>query len=212
MEQLSLTLADVIVLALVALSALIALLRGFVREVLSIAAWGGAALLAAYGFDYARPYIASYIENRLAADMATLAGIFIVSLMVLTLISRAIARQVQDSPFNFLDRVLGILFGVARAMAVIAIAYLILLWIWGPDGEPKWVRDAKSRDAVVWSAKVIESVIPERMRQGVLDKAQPAINDQLGVIKKPDIGYSERHRSDLNRLLDTVQGPDNRSE
>lgn len=212
MEQFSLTLADVIVLALVALSALIALMRGFVREVLSLAAWGGAALLAAYGFDYARPYIAEYVQNRLAGDMATLAGIFIVSLLVLTLISRAIARQVQESPFSFLDRVLGIVFGGARAMAVIAVAYLILLWIWGPDGEPEWVRTAKTRDAVVWSAKTIEAIIPERMRQGVLDGTAPALNKQIEALKKPDIGYSERHRSDLNRLLDTVQGPDNGSE
>lgn len=212
MEQLSLTLADVMVLALVALSALIALMRGFVREVLSLGAWGGAALLAAYGFDRARPYIGDYIDNRLAGDMATLAGIFIVSLLVLTLVSRAISRQVQESPFHFLDRVLGVAFGVARAMAVIAVAYLIMLWVWGPDGEPDWVRDAKTREPVVWTAKAIEAIIPPRMRQGILDGTAPALDAAADTTKKPDIGYSERHRSDMNRLLDTVQGPFNGSE
>ena len=75
----SLTLADVVVLAIVALSTLVALIRGFVREALSILAWAGAALITAYLFDPLRPLADDMIASETAGDIATIAVIFLVS-------------------------------------------------------------------------------------------------------------------------------------
>ena len=73
----SLTLADVVVLAIVALSTLVALIRGFVREALSILAWAGAALITAYLFDPLRPLADDMIASETAGDIATMRNQFL---------------------------------------------------------------------------------------------------------------------------------------
>ena len=82
LDSLPINLFDAIVLGVVLLSALVALLRGFVKEVLSLAAWAGAVLVTLWGFALARPYFRTFIDNQLLADAATLVALFIVSLIV----------------------------------------------------------------------------------------------------------------------------------
>lgn len=177
----SLTLADVVVLAIVALSTLVALIRGFVREALSILAWAGAALITAYLFDPLRPLADDMIASETAGDIATIAVIFLVSLLILSVITRAIGDIVSGSPFTFLDRVLGAGFGIARGLAVMAVIYMGLLWVWGPNGEPDWVRRSETRPMVVGAAQVIQGVVPERMRNQFLERADQAANATAGA-------------------------------
>src|SRR6202007_1245666 len=98
---------DIIVLAVIGLSALFAFARGFVKEVMSILAWVGAAFIAVRGLDYARPYAKQMISSPMLADMAAGAALFIVSLIVLSLVTSAIARGVKHSPLSAVDRALG---------------------------------------------------------------------------------------------------------
>lgn len=177
----SLTLADVVVLAIVALSTLVALIRGFVREVLSIVAWVGAALITAYLFDPLRPLADDFIASETAGDIATIAVIFLVSLLILSVITRAIGDVVSGSPFTFIDRLLGAGFGVARGLAVMAAIYLGLLWVWGPNGEPEWVRKSETRPAVVEAARIIQELVPERMRSQFLERADQAAGAAAGA-------------------------------
>ena len=84
---------DIIVLAVIALSALFAFARGFVKEALSIGAWIGAGLIALYGLPHARPFAKQFIANPTLAEIAAGAALFIVSLIVLSLVTSVIARR-----------------------------------------------------------------------------------------------------------------------
>ena len=72
---------DIVVIAVVAISALIAFLRGFVREVLTIGSWLGASLVTLYGFPLLQPKFEQWISSKLAADIVCGISLFIGSLI-----------------------------------------------------------------------------------------------------------------------------------
>src|ERR1700749_3762484 len=98
---------DIVVIAVVALSALIAFLRGFVREVLTIGSWLGASLVTLYGFPLLEAKIEQMISSKLAADIVCGVVLFLVSLIVFSIISHMIARFVRGSALTAVDRSLG---------------------------------------------------------------------------------------------------------
>ena len=100
---------DGVVAAVVLISALLAMFRGFVREVLSIAAWVAAAVLAYLFYEQLVPYVSEYIKNPTLAIGASAAAIFLVSLLVVSLITMRISDFVMDSPVGMIDRLLGFL-------------------------------------------------------------------------------------------------------
>lgn len=71
------TLLDVILLIVMLVSGLLAMIRGFMREVLSIAAWGIAALVTLYSFTRVTPIIQQYIQNDIAAKGVAIGGVFL---------------------------------------------------------------------------------------------------------------------------------------
>src|SRR5215211_7698463 len=95
---------DVGVAVLVLISAILATARGFTREILSLATWAGSAAIAAYAYFNHRDIARGYIQEELVADIVTVAGVFIVALIVLHLITMRIADFVVDSRIGPLDR------------------------------------------------------------------------------------------------------------
>ncbi|MEM1400066.1 MAG: CvpA family protein, partial [Pseudomonadota bacterium] len=98
---------DLVVLIILILSAVLAFARGFVREVLSIGGWIGAAIVTVYMLPQAREYGRQYIASELIADLATAAVLFIAALVVFAILSFWLAKLVQGSALNAVDRSLG---------------------------------------------------------------------------------------------------------
>jgi membrane protein required for colicin V production len=87
------TSADFVLLAVVAVSAIVAFVRGFVREVLGIAAWAAAAYVAYKGFPLANPTVRGWISNPQIADYATYGIVFVLALIVCTVVTNLIGRM-----------------------------------------------------------------------------------------------------------------------
>jgi uncharacterized membrane protein required for colicin V production len=129
LDSLPINLFDAIVLGVVLLSALVALLRGFVKEVLSLAAWAGAVLVTLWGFAVARPYFRTFIDNQLLADIATLVALFIASLIVFAMVAQGISALVRRSQsLTSIDRSLGFVFGIFRGAVLLGLGWLALAW------------------------------------------------------------------------------------
>jgi membrane protein required for colicin V production len=217
------TLADLVVIGILLISAVLAFARGFVHEVLSMGAWVGAAFAVVFGLPYARPFAREVISLPLLADVAAGGVIFIVILLVLSLLTRALARQVQDSALNALDRSLGFLFGLLRGAVLVCLAYLPIAWLMGPGEQPAWLRDARTRPLVEQGAAMIQSLVErekpattqaldpsrERARKAletermVRDIISPDPKSQQPGGKPPPQGYSSGERRDLERLIDS---------
>jgi len=225
MENLPISITDIAVGVILLLSGLLALSRGFVHEVLSIGSWVGAAFAALYGFPHVRPYVRDLIETEFIADIAAGAGTFIVALIVLTIVTKLIAEQVQGSALNPLDRSLGFVFGLLRGIIIVCLLYGAISWMMPPDKQPSWMRDAKSMPLIEQGTSFLKSLIPSNAAEKIAneaeaqrDKANNAIELQktFEKILTPDAksdtttpkdpqGYDKQERNDLDRLIRNAQ-------
>src|SRR5579864_2769620 len=105
---------DLGVIAVIVLSAIFAFARGFVREALSIVAWVGAAAITLYGFNLVYAQVDPHVHNPLLSQVIAGFGLFVVSLVVLTIITGFLARMVRAISLSPIDRTLGFIFGLAR--------------------------------------------------------------------------------------------------
>ena len=150
---------DIAVCVVLLISALLAFIRGFVHEVLSVAAWAGALAAATYGLPYARPFAHKIIPFGWAADAAAATVIFLVVLIVLGMMSHAIAMRIQKSALNNLDRTLGFVFGLGRAVLILGVGLIVVDWLTDRE-RPIWVRSAKTLPIIESAATGIKAVVP----------------------------------------------------
>ena len=135
---------DIGVIAVVVLSAVFAFARGFVREALSIVAWIGAAVITRYGFDAVYALVNPQVHNTLLSQLIAGFGLFVASLIGLTILTGIVARMVRAAGLGPIDRTMGFIFGLARGAVLVCLAYLLLDMSVQPKDRPLWIRDAKS--------------------------------------------------------------------
>lgn len=126
------TLIDGVVALIIIVSALLAYSRGIVRESLAIAGWIVAALLAATFADQVQPLVKELpVVGDFLADSCELsmigafAAVFAVALVVASLFTPLFSSLVQRSALGGIDQGLGFLFGVARGILLIAVAFFV---------------------------------------------------------------------------------------
>jgi membrane protein required for colicin V production len=153
---------DIGLLGLALISGLLAMYRGFAREILSIMSWLAAAGAGAYMW---------FKQSALAAEMTTtlslphpmiapagiVAAAFIITLVVVHLITSRISDAILDSRIGVIDRSLGFVFGALRGFMIVLIPYMFWI-VYGPSTEaaqPEWVKRAMFRSTLDGSAKAI---------------------------------------------------------
>ncbi len=164
------TLLDIIVLAVMLLSGLLAMIRGFMREILSIAAWGAAALTTLYAYQKLLPTAKTYFNNDTVAAIAVVAGVFILTLIVVSIITVRISDMILDSRIGALDRTLGFLFGLARGLLIMVVAFLFFAWLVPDKQQPEWVRNAKSRVMLQGTGDWLMSLLPDDPENTILKR------------------------------------------
>lgn len=157
----SLTILDLIVLGAVALSALLAAVRGFTREVLSIASWVAAAAAAWSLHPMLLPFVKQHVKQDTIALVIAIAAIFLVTLVIVSLITARISDFVLDSRIGALDRTLGLAFGAARGLLLAVVGYLLWTTLVPEARQPDWVRDAKSKPLLESSGKTLLAMLPQ---------------------------------------------------
>jgi membrane protein required for colicin V production len=207
------TLLDIIVLAVMLLSGLLAMIRGFMREILSIAAWGAAALATLYAFPRLLPTAKTYFNNDTIAMVAVVAGVFLGTLLVATIITSRISDMVLDSRIGALDRTLGFLFGLGRGLLIVVVAFLFFAWLVPDKQQPDWVRSAKSLSVLQSSGAWLQSLLPDDPESTILkrfkknkpdDEQTDAAPDLRGTVStaSSDGGYGKGERDGLRKLIE----------
>jgi membrane protein required for colicin V production len=185
------TLLDGILLFVILISAVLAMIRGFTREVFSIASWVAAAAVAYLFWDDVLPYVQRYISDKNIALGVTVAGLFFITLLIVSIITMRISDFVLDSRAGPLDRTLGFLFGAARGLVLVIIAVLFLNFFIAPDRQPEWIAMAKSKpwldqlgtDLMNRLPEDPEAEILQRLRQDNASQGTPATPDD--VVQEP---------------------------
>ena len=155
------TLLDAIVLGVALLSGLLAMVRGFSREVLSIASWVVAAIAAFMLYEQLTPFVQGYIESPTVAALVAAAVIFLVVLVLVTFLTMRIADAIIDSRIGPLDRTLGFLFGIARGVLLMVVALLFFGWLVPAERTPEWVADAKTKPILDNLGVTLVDALPE---------------------------------------------------
>ena len=144
------------------ISGLLAMVRGVVREVFAIASWIAAAVVTLYAYPHVLPYAKQYISNETFAMAASVGGVFLLTLLIVSIITVRISDLILDSRIGALDRTLGFLFGLARGFLIMVVAFLFFNWlVQNEQGQPDWIRDARSKVVLQSAGDWLISVLPE---------------------------------------------------
>ena len=164
----SITLLDGILVVIMLISAILAMIRGFSREIMSIVSWVAAAVAAAAFYKALSSTISGVIpsvaSNPLVADVIAAASIFLIVLIIVSYITMLLADLIIESRIGVLDRTLGFIFGAGRGALLVIITLMGFLWL-SNDNEPKWVAEAKSKPMLVAIGTNIRDALPENLEE-----------------------------------------------
>jgi membrane protein required for colicin V production len=173
------TLLDILLLVVMLISGLLAMIRGFMREILSIGAWGVAALATLYAYSRVLPIAKGYFSSDMVAAGVSIGGVFLLTLLVVSIITVRISDMILDSRVGALDRTLGFLFGLGRGLVIVVVAFLFFAWLVPERSQPDWVRGAKSKVVLQSTGQWLMSMLPDDPESTILKRLKkPKPDDQ----------------------------------
>jgi len=218
------TLLDIVLLAVMLVSALLAMIRGFMREVLSIASWIAAAAVTIYFYPKLLPFAQQHVSNDIVAKAVVIGGLFLGTLIIVSVITIKVSDTILDSRIGALDRTLGFLFGLGRGLIIVVVAFLFFAWLVPAPKQPDGVRNAKSLEVLNKTGEWLQALLPQDMDNYLSQwfkkrpKDEPDTPDatpgQRSDSSRPDVtgsvgartGYPGADRTDMRQLIDATKG------
>jgi membrane protein required for colicin V production len=220
------TILDMIVIGAVLISALLAALRGFTREVLAIGSWAAAAVVAYLFHPMVTPLVQQYVTTNKSLILPVAAGsIFLLTLLVAYVLTSKISDMILDSRIGALDRSLGFLFGAARGLLLAVVGFLFFNWLVSDKQQPSWVKDAKLKPLLESTGATLMGFLPDDPDKAILQRVRPKPADgdtprettpepqkrsEAPAVRAPAPAAQSptpADRAALNRLVDGGQKP-----
>lgn len=181
-----LTYLDAALIAVAFISGLLAMYRGFAREMLSIVSWLVAAGAVLYFVLYHKPFaeeMAQQMGVQVAiAQIVVGALIFVIVLIVVHLITARLSDAILDSRIGMIDRILGFIFGVFRGFILIVIPFMFYeAFFPEPEQQYPWVRDSASLPYIKATGNALRSILETNLPSSLT--APPG--DQQSWLEKP---------------------------
>jgi len=217
---------DILLLGVMLISGLLAMIRGFMREILSIASWASAAIVTLLLYGKLLPIAQANIPGGdIVAKGAVIGGVFLVTLLVVSLVTMRISDMILDSRIGALDRTLGFLFGLGRGLIIVVVAFLFFAWLVKPESQPDGVRNAKSLEVLKATGDWLQALLPQdldtyirkyspgRPRGGEPEPQGAPPPDQRSDRGAPEVtgsvqaptGYQRSDRTDMRQLIDATR-------
>ncbi|MBO6768561.1 MAG: CvpA family protein [Erythrobacter sp.] len=157
---------DYLVLLIVGIAAAGGFMRGFMQEVLSLAAW----VLAGFAIRFLHTPLTLALQDHLGEDITTSLLAFALLLLIPYAAMKVIANNVgsvsRGSVLGPVDRVLGFGFGALKGTVIIVIAFSLLVLgydsVWSFKGRPSWITTARSYELVDASSRALVEALAER--------------------------------------------------
>ncbi len=201
-ERMPITLLDIVLIVVMLVSGLLAMVRGFMREILSITAWILAAGATLYSYGKLMPLATGYFNSTMIAAIAVVGGVFLATLLVVSVITIRLSDMVLDSRVGALDRTLGFLFGLARGLIIVVVAYTFFDWLVPDRSKPDWVMHAKSKVVLSSTGDWLKAQLPENAETTILNKLKPQKPGEGGTTEAPPADQ----RGDIGSPADTRTG------
>ena len=222
---------DVIILIIVALSALLAFYRGLIKEVLSIIGWVLLTILMIYVLPLLTPLFKDYIESGMMAGVAASVTIFVVFFILWFIFTAYVTGKIRSlKKLNLLDRMLGLFFGIMRAALLVVLCYIAIGWVVPLEEQPEFLTKSRYYKLAGTFAEPIEKMIPEETldmikvkdkqeksdKENELEKgfgelfeklAQPKVKkaeEKSRIEAENKEGYENSERKDMDKLIENV--------
>jgi membrane protein required for colicin V production len=172
---------DWAIIAIIAISALISLKRGFVKEALSLLTWIIAGVVAWMFGGSLSQYLVSYIETPSARVIAGCTILFVATLLLGAMVNFLISELIRVTGLSGTDRFLGMVFGAARGglLVVVAVGLLSL----GPVRQDQWWQQSKLMPQFLlvadWSKNLILGLSSKWLASGISVPADLPFKEHL---------------------------------
>lgn len=226
---------DIIILIVIGISALIALSRGLVKEVLSIVGWVLGTMAVIYLLPVVMPFAKTHIANGYIAGAVSSICILVLFFVLWIYLTAGIIGKIRTSKLNGMDRMLGLFFGIIRAFLLIVLFNILVNWTIPAENQSEALTESKYFKIAGNFAKPLQDLIPEETMKLIREKAkfaapqeenkkeeeksdsddlferltQPKIEkaakDKTEAIKEDFGGYKENERDNLDRLIENME-------
>ncbi len=222
----SLALFDIIILVIVALSGILALMRGLTREILSVVPWLiaiGASLawissetLSVFRDSFAN-LMSDYIDEQTSLVVSAIL-VFLISLSVVFTFIVKLSNSILNSQIGAVDRTLGMFFGLSRGFLFVLIGILLFNELFNRTTRDRWTAHSQSYDFLLKSSNlslqylgdIVSAIAPED-KQYVLPHANDeAENSKDNVLILPE-GKENSERKENSESSDTIELPQDNS-
>jgi membrane protein required for colicin V production len=179
---------DVILVVIVLISALLAMTRGFSRELFTIVSWGAAGAAALFAYVRLRePFHAEFsFEPEIIGTALLVGGVFIITLIIVSLITMRISDSLMESRAGALDRTLGFIYGALRGLLLVVVAYFLYSSVVPLQNQPEWMANARARPLLDNVGDKVIALIPEDIEILVRDALnRPDDTDEGAVSDAP---------------------------
>lgn len=153
--------ADIAIVAIVAISGLISLVRGFVKEAMSLVIWVAAFAVAMTFKEMVADRLVNFIALASMRQLAAWAGLFVGTLLLGAMVNFLLGKLVSSTGLSGTDRTLGLVFGVFRGLLVVLAIVIILPKAVPVDQDPWWIASSLIplfQDFEVWGKEVAGAV------------------------------------------------------
>ena len=157
---------DVVIISLVALSAILSLFRGFVKEALALVSWLVALWVAMAFYEEFAQWLSQWIAVPSAQKATAFAILFVCVLLLGAVVNYLAGKLVDKSGLTGTDKMLGVVFGIARGAVIVAI--LVLLAGLTPLPQDPWWQDSQFlgyfEDLAMWMRDFLPSEIANNIK------------------------------------------------
>jgi membrane protein required for colicin V production len=202
-----LNILDASVLTILALSALVAFFRGFVREILSLVAWVGAAMITLYLYPHTLEFLKHHMstKNEHILGAISMIGTYMVALIAISMMNAILIRYLKTGmEVGILDNFLGLIFGAMRGVFIVSLGYLLITYIVPKDNPPEWIKTSFTKDYLEKGADVLVKVTPEYVKEieGFVKK------EEAEHEKEPNsdqVDYNSDGQKAFHKMMDATQ-------
>ncbi len=211
---------DIVVVLVLLASVIVSVLRGFIREVLTILGLVGGAVAAFVAGPLLQPTTRGWfgvvegaedpgslfgmLPYSLIADGLAYAIVFLVFVIIFSTLSHFLSKSVKHMGLGAVDRALGAVFGIARGGLILGLLYLFPLFLVGEDQQKEVFKESKAQPYLEFTSRWILSYVPKNAEEEIAEGAEKLQNmsetrkkfEEMDILEKaPDADGSDLPKS-----------------
>jgi len=204
MGGLSITVIDAVVVAVILISAVLAMWRGLIKETFSIFEWVGGAYVALRFASTFQPLVSGIVPTLWLAWIAAFVGTFLIVFIPLSILSHRLSALIKASEIGPVDRALGLVFGAGRGLIIVGLGYIAFALLVPLKDHPVVLTQARLFPLIQNTSEVLLDLLPrtKNEEQKAASKGEGPAGAKDG--EQPGKAYGARERGALDRLIEAT--------